>query len=78
MAVPDFERTTMETEDLQLLRLPDVCALVGLRRSSIYKLAAEGKFPKPVKLSTRASAWRRADIARWIEARAAESCGGVK
>jgi prophage regulatory protein len=45
----------------QFLRLPAVIHLTGLGRSTIYRMVAAKEFPCPVKLATRAVAWRRAD-----------------
>ena len=53
----------------RLIRRPIVECRVGLKRSMIYLLIAEGKFPKPVQLSVRAVAWREADIDDWIASR---------
>lgn len=55
--------------DFSLLRLPDVARLTGLRRSSIYALVARGQFPRPVKLTRVASAWRSDELAAWIASR---------
>ena len=52
-------------------RLPAVEEIIGLKRSSIYELIAAGEFPRPVKLSARAVAWRESDIATWMESREA-------
>jgi prophage regulatory protein len=43
--------------------------MTGLGRSTIYRLIADRKFPSPVRLGSRAVAWRRADLDRWSEAR---------
>ena len=48
-----------------LLRLPAVETLTGLKRSSIYFFVKGGSFPKPLRLSARAVAWRESDIAQW-------------
>jgi prophage regulatory protein len=40
-----------------IIRLPDVMLHTGLGRSSIYRMAAIGEFPKPLKLGTHASGW---------------------
>ncbi|MEN9416912.1 MAG: hypothetical protein RI988_532 [Pseudomonadota bacterium] len=48
-----------------LLRIGAVTRLIGLGRSTIYRLMAESRFPAPVRLSTRAIAWRRSDLDRW-------------
>ena len=52
-----------------LLRLPDVQKLTGLSRSSVYRLEAAGEFPKRVRLSERATAWRENELLDWIDAR---------
>ena len=49
----------------QLLRLPDVERLTGLKKSSLYAGMKAGTFPACVRLSVRAVAWRESDIAAW-------------
>ena len=53
------------TEFAVFLRIGAVTKLTGLGRSTIYRLMAEAKFTTPVRLSSRAIAWRRADLDRW-------------
>lgn len=53
----------------RVLRLPETSAMVGLKRASIYALMAEGRFPRPVRLSARAVAWRMSDLQRWLSER---------
>jgi prophage regulatory protein len=48
-----------------LVGLPAVELLVGLRRSTIYKLMAEDRFPAQVKVGGR-SLWRRDLIEQWV------------
>jgi len=50
----------------RLLRLADVKARVGLGKSKIYELIAEGCFPKPYKLTATASRWRENEIEAWL------------
>jgi prophage regulatory protein len=54
-----------------LLRLPDVIHVTGLSRAHIYALAADGQFPKPVKISDRASGWVASEIDTFVAARIA-------
>lgn len=58
----------------KIYRRPDVEHLVGLSRSTLYAMMAEGTFPKPIKLGKRAVGWRARDIETWLDAR---SQGGV-
>ncbi len=55
----------------QLLRIKSVLAKTGLSRSTMYVLIADGRFPAPVKLSARCSAWPSDKVDAWIAARIA-------
>ena len=57
---------------VRIYRRPDVEKLVGLSRSTLYAMMAEGSFPKPVKLGKRAVGWREADVLDWLESRHVE------
>lgn len=62
----------------RFLRLPEVLSRTGFRApDSIYRLAKEGRFPRPVKLSSRASGWDSREIDAWIAARIAASRGAL-
>ena len=52
-----------------LLQLPTVIAFTGLSRSKIYALAAEGKFPAAVRLSTKCSRWSSAAVRAWVNSK---------
>lgn len=54
-------------EESRLLRLPAVLKLTGLKKSSIYAKAKNGTFPKPVKIGSRAVAWRSDELVKWID-----------
>lgn len=45
-----------------LVRLNAVIEYTGLARSTIYNFIAEGRFPKPVKLSARIVAWVETEV----------------
>lgn len=47
---------------LALWRLPKVLAHIPVSRSGWWAGVASGRYPAPVKLSTRCVAWRSADI----------------
>ncbi len=55
-----------QQEKAEMLRKPEVVAMVSLSGSTINKKVADGSFPKPQKIGSRAVAWRRADIEKWI------------
>jgi predicted DNA-binding transcriptional regulator AlpA len=47
-------------------RLRDVVRISALSKSTIYRRIAEGRFPAPVSLGPRASAWPREALQAWI------------
>ena len=48
------------------LRLPQVLRLFPVGRSSWWRGVKEGRYPKPIRLAPRTSAWRAEDIAALI------------
>lgn len=50
----------------RLIRLPEVMARVGLRRTAIYQRMREGRFPKSRSLGPRCTVWVEAEINGWI------------
>lgn len=64
---------------LNLIRLPKVEAATGYKRSTIYRLITEKKFPAPISLSPcggRASAWVEEEVENWIKERISASRHG--
>jgi prophage regulatory protein len=56
------------TNEKALLRLDKVKQLTGFGRSTIYKLIAQGRFPKAVHpAGSRISAWVAGEIDQWLE-----------
>jgi prophage regulatory protein len=57
-----------DTKTVRTLRMKDLPSKVGFQPSTIYGLIAQGKFPKPYKLTPggRAAGWQEAVIDAWI------------
>ncbi|WP_462401393.1 helix-turn-helix transcriptional regulator [Pseudomonas sp. Marseille-QA0332] len=49
-----------------LLRLPGVCALVGLSKSQIYRLIRAGEFPAGISLGANSVAWPAEQVCAWV------------
>lgn len=60
----------------QLATRPNLPGRLPLSPNSVWRLAREGKFPKPVKLSAAITAWRLEDIEAWEESKRTASGGG--
>lgn len=63
-----------EHRPVRALRIRRVCERTDLAQSTLYKLVAEGKFPKPFKLGSvgwgAAAAWLESEVEDWIMERA--------
>lgn len=53
----------------QILKLSEVKLISGLSASSVYRGAANGTFPKPIKLSERSSGWIKSEVDQWLNER---------
>lgn len=67
-----------QTTGERLLRLPDVEARTGLKKSAIYAGMKAGTFPACIKLGPRAAAWPESDISAWITSKIRGANGGRK
>ncbi len=65
--VPPFVGTaSIPTAPARLLRLPEVIARVGLKRSAIYQRMSEGRFPRSRSLGPKCAVWVESEIENWI------------
>ena len=53
-------------EGIRFLRMDDLREKVGLSRSQIYKLMADGAFPKQNKVGERISVWQESEVEEWM------------
>jgi len=50
---------------------PPIPALIPIRSSTLWRWVNSGKFPRPVRLGERVTAWRCEDVQRWCDSQAA-------
>jgi prophage regulatory protein len=55
----------------RLLRLPEVEAATGLKKSTVYLLMSRGTFPRCVPLTARSVAWSESQVQQWVQNRIA-------
>ena len=53
----------------RLINEKQVLALIGLSRSTRWRLEQSGQFPSRRQVSTRAVRWNLAEVLEWIESR---------
>ena len=56
------------TERKLLLSAAEVGALLGVNRSTVWCWDSSGRIPRPVRIGSKCTRWRRAEIEAWIEA----------
>lgn len=49
-----------------LIRIKEVCLLVGVSKSTIHRMTKEGLFPKPLELGPCFKAWQKGTVVNWI------------
>ncbi|WP_425561875.1 helix-turn-helix transcriptional regulator [Luteimonas lutimaris] len=47
--------------------MPELTRRLGIARSTVYKMMKERGFPRPVKLTGRAVAWREVDVVAYVD-----------
>lgn len=62
MSVPPLDR---------ILRSVEVCKVIGLSRTTLWRRVRDGQFPKPIRLSANAVGWRSSVIDEWLSSREA-------
>ena len=50
----------------RFIPLPEVSRRVGLGKTMIYKMIAEGGFPAPYKITPAAARWSDTEVTAWI------------
>lgn len=62
----------LQTNQSQLsdrfLRLPEVLELIGIKKSTAWAWAREGRIPKGIHLGARVTVWRQKEILAWLAA----------
>jgi prophage regulatory protein len=53
---------------VRLIRLPEVIARVGIKRSMIYRLMGDGRFPRSRSLGPKCAVWVENEIDAWVKA----------
>ncbi|WP_339853313.1 helix-turn-helix transcriptional regulator [Roseovarius nubinhibens] len=52
----------------RLLKRREVEEITGFSRTTIYRLMAEGVFPRPLRTGENSVRWRQSDLQKWMNA----------
>lgn len=53
-----------------VLKLTELQAYLGIGKTKVYALIAQGSLPKPVKYGSKSSRWLRHEIDQWLDEQA--------
>jgi hypothetical protein len=70
-ALPD-SAFIRESQLVQSPKRPTTPAPLPFSGPTLWRMVKSGKFPKPLKLSSRVTAWKVGDVRAWIEAQGAQ------
>jgi prophage regulatory protein len=66
-----------DPEEIIFVRLPEVKAVTGLSKSSLYALIRASNFPAPVRLGPRTVGWVRSEVKEWAAERVLTSRSAI-
>ena len=69
ITLPTVPKASPTAAPSRLIRRPEVEAMTGLPKSTLYDYLQAGTFPAPVKLGQRNVAWSLASVQGWIDSR---------
>lgn len=55
-----------------LLDAVDLQAILGVSRTTLWRMTKAGEFPNPIKITANLTRWHRAEVDQWIADKAAE------
>lgn len=62
-----------EDYEMKAINIRQVAEKVSLGKSTIYRMVADGDFPKPFSLGANRTAWLEEDIDAWLATKAGRS-----
>ena len=63
---PNNQQVTLPTEGF--IRVNQLSQILGVAIVTVWRWSAQGRLPKPVKLSERVTVWRAESIREWMDA----------
>lgn len=69
LGIPDALRHFSDLPDCARVRLPVVMGLYGCSAASVWRMAANGRIPKPEKISDGITAWKVGDLRTALKGR---------
>jgi len=72
------ENTGQAKSGIALIRKDQLLQNIPLGASTLYEEIAQGRFPKPVKIGRRASAWLMSEVEAWLDGKLSTRNTGIQ
>ena len=71
MPTPKNDRLSQPPNPLvdHILRPREVCEVIGVSRTTLWRKSRDGEFPRPVRLGANSIGWLATDVQKWIRSR---------
>jgi predicted DNA-binding transcriptional regulator AlpA len=53
----------------RIVRIAELATILGVHRSTIWRMCAEGRLVHPVEISAGTRGWRASEVSAWLAAR---------
>lgn len=63
---------------MNAIRIKQVAKKIGLGESTIYRMIADGRFPRPFEIAPKRNAWIEEDIDEWLAEKAGKPCHALR
>lgn len=70
-------KTDSSSLGVLLLDVKQVAELLNIGVSTVWALVKEGRFPEPIRLTSRCSRWKRSDVVAWSKTLSSENEAAV-
>lgn len=67
MAVPTIDTQSVTLPLTGFTRAAQLLPFLPFGKTTLFKWSGEGRFPKPIKLSSTITAWRNEDVHEWFK-----------
>jgi len=66
MQLPMHSAPNIKAQPTELIALPEVMQITGVKTTKIYDMVNKGIFPQKVRIGPRAVRWVKAEVLQWV------------
>ena len=59
----------MRNNEIQIIRINQLCKILCVSKSTLWRMRRDGELPEPINLSNRLVGWEKSTIESWLRER---------